>query len=239
LRCGGLSPTNDWSVKLSLTQSFDRHMLAETREEPPRSIAECLMSRSRQPTTERAMSDQKVCQEFQLADEWAIANRLHQYCRACDRHDSALLRSVFHDDAVIHHPPLNAPVDEFCRNLIEFVHGLGPSLHYISNLLIEFEDGIAYTEAYFTAWHHLPADMAPNAVFSAHKPGVGEDVHLGGRYFNWFKRREGCWRVSRHTTIVEWERWEVTNNRTALTDLGRRLSRFDRGDPAYERSAAR
>jgi len=184
------------------------------------------------------MSNEQFSHEFQPADELAIVKALHRYCRACDRHDAALLRSVFHDDAIIHHPPLNAPVDEFCGNLIEFVHGLGPSLHYISNILIEFEDGVAYTEAYFTAWHHLPAEMAPNTVFAAHKSGVAEDVHMGGRYFNWFKRRLGCWRIFRHSTIVEWERWEVTNNRTALTDLGRRLSRIDRSDPAYDRSKA-
>jgi len=82
------------------------------------------------------MSNQIFNSDFQVVDELAIVHVLHQYCRACDRHDAALLRSVFHDDAVIHHPPLNAPADEFCRNRIEFVHGLGPSLHYISNILI-------------------------------------------------------------------------------------------------------
>lgn len=167
-----------------------------------------------------------------------IEDVMHRYCRAVDRCDAALLRTVFHDDAVIEHPPLSSPADIFCHALIEEVQKLGPMMHYTSNLLIEFADGIAYTEAYFTAWHRLERGVRtdPNGVFAGHDPAYDEDAVMGGRYFNWFTHKNGGWRIARHLAAVEWEHWGRVDERSPLVTLGRNLARRGPGDPAYQRA---
>ena len=38
-----------------------------------------------------------------LIDKQALAELVHSYCRACDRRDFALVRTLYHDDAIDDH----------------------------------------------------------------------------------------------------------------------------------------
>lgn len=164
---------------------------------------------------------------------WAIEDVLRRYCRAIDRCDEALLAGAFHPDAHIDHPPLPADAAGFFREVMRLVRATGPSLHYLTNISCEFVGNRAYTEAYFTAWHHVSAND-DGGVF---KTAGGDDQYavMGGRYVNWLECRDGDWRISHHSTMVEWETWLAADERSDLAALGRGKSRRDPGDPSYAR----
>jgi SnoaL-like domain len=173
-----------------------------------------------------------------LLDRAEIEEVLVRYCRAIDRADLPMLLSVFHDDAVINHPPLNLPVAEFCPQILELVRKLGPTLHQMTNIGIEITGGIAYTEAYFQAWHDVPAASGDGAVFPERPDSKADYAFVGGRYINWLEKRDGAWRISDHTTICEWETWLTSDERTGLVAIGRQNSFRDARDPVYRRAAS-
>src|SRR5687768_18294372 len=106
-----------------------------------------------------------------LIDRNAIMDIHYQFCRAIDRCDVNLFLSLFHENAIINHPPLDCPAAEFCEKLIEAVGQFGPMLHYISNILIEFVGETAYAESYFKAWYCAEDVAGDQPVFPGHKPG--------------------------------------------------------------------
>lgn len=171
-----------------------------------------------------------------LIDRAEIEEVLVRYCRAIDRGDLQMLRRVFHDDAIIVHPPLNLPVVEFCPRILELVRKLGPTLHQMTNIGIEIEGDIAYTEAYFQAWHDVPATAGDGAVFPERPDSKADYAFVGGRYINWLEKRNGAWRISDHTTICEWETWLTSDERTGLVAIGREVSFRDARDPVYRRA---
>jgi hypothetical protein len=168
----------------------------------------------------------------QLIDRVAVRDVLTRYCRAIDRCDATLLGEQFHPDAFIDHPPLPQDAAGFCREVIRLVRDTGPSLHYMTNVLIEIEEGTAYTEAYFTAWHRISAEESGGVFTSATS---SEHGLFGGRYVNWLSAPEGTWRISKHTTMVEWESWIPADERTDLVSIGRSKSRRDTDDVSYAR----
>ncbi|MGE3598726.1 MAG: nuclear transport factor 2 family protein [Dehalococcoidia bacterium] len=172
-----------------------------------------------------------------LVDRAEIEDVLVRYCRAIDRGDLPMLRGVFHDDAVIVHPPLNLPVAEFCPKIIDLVRMLGSTLHQLTNVGIEIEDGIAYSEAYFSAWHDVAAAAGDGAVFPERPDSKADYAFVGGRYINWLEKRDGTWRISDHTTICEWETWLASDHRSGLVAIGRERSFRDSRDPVYRRAA--
>lgn len=173
--------------------------------------------------------------QLDLVNRSAITDLHHRFCRAIDRCDVDLLKSLFHEDAVIDHPPLDGPAPEFCEKLIEAVGQFGPMLHYLSNLLIDFEGEVAYAESYFTAWYRAEDRTGDQPVFPGHLPGGDEHVFMGGRYFNELTRRDGVWRIAYHTAIVEWEDWRRADERGPMVAHGRAQAARNRSDLIYKR----
>jgi hypothetical protein len=129
-----------------------------------------------------------------LVDRAKIVEVLHRYCRAIDRCDKALLRSVYHSDARDNHGIFSGNAWEFVDFIMVLLKDIGPTSHALTNYLIDIDGDAAYSESYVTAFH-------------AGVPTEGDvltDVIAGGRYIDRFERRDEVWRIADRVVVVDW-----------------------------------
>jgi glyoxylase I family protein len=126
----------------------------------------------------------------ELADREEIRHKIHLYCRAIDRVDEPLLRSVFHPDSDHAHGPFRGTSADFCRFAIDFVRSLAGTSHHLSNVTIDLSGNVAHAESYFLAIHKTDKEIA----------------EIGGRYIDRWEKRAGVWKIARRIGVHDWER---------------------------------
>lgn len=156
-----------------------------------------------------------------MLDKLAIHEVLMRYCRAVDRCDEELLRSVYHPDATDNHGPFNGTAADFIPWVMDLLRRRYRSTtHAICNELIELEGDVARTEAYFFAFHRYERD------------GGEYDWTVAGRYVDRFERRSGLWRIAHRLAVMDWDRVDlVSGKRPPPPVVGLR----SRQDPVYAR----
>ena len=143
-----------------------------------------------------------------LIDRQSIMDLVHSYCRAADRRDHALMRTLYHADA-------------------EDDHG-----GFYKGLAMEFIDRLPEIQAPMLILHHnittsnlaLEGDYAEGEhyVLAYHKVHTGEeplDLLIGGRYLDQYQRREGVWKFSKRAVLADW----ATINQPSQVDLNHPL----------------
>lgn len=127
-----------------------------------------------------------------LIDKQALAELVLTYCRAIDRRDFPLLRSLYHDDAVDDHGAM------FCGSADEYLAWLPPVLaqfentaHSLSNMLFVVDGAHAQGELYALAYHRTRAPPA-------------REIVIGGRYFDRYERRDAVWKFCRRSLALDW-----------------------------------
>ena len=154
-----------------------------------------------------------------------ITEVLYRYCRAFDRMDDALARTVFHTGGTCNYSNRAGAPD------LLFVDYLGPSVasrarfhnhsHQVTNILIELDGDNAASEAYFTA-----------SLQSEPEKGKITEPLYRGRYLAQWARREGRWGIDhRHVIFDSYTPIDFAADRLAGIALG--LARRDRQDPSY------
>lgn len=173
----------------------------------------------------------------QLQDRQEITDQIHRYCRALDRCDGELLRSVFHADSTHEHGPFTGSSQDFCRFAIDFLKSIGATQHHLANVLIDVQGDVAFTESYFVAYHRIPADLEdPQGALADHTPGLEEDLFIAGRYIDRFERRGGQWKIAHRTGVHDWQRWEPADERGFQGPVSGLIGRRDKTDPVYARA---
>lgn len=148
----------------------------------------------------------------------AITRLICLYCRAVDRIDIPLGRSIWHSDATADYGEVyrgNGPdaIDHICA---QHRHTLATS-HRVSNILIDLDGDRAASEAYVTA-----------AIRIAHGNGQRE-IGVSGRYLDRWSRREGRWGLDHRRFVLDFD--ELRD----VEPAGRPVTgRQDREDPSYE-----
>lgn len=128
-----------------------------------------------------------------VASHLEIQQVLYRYCRAIDRGDLELLKSVYHPDAYDAHGDKAGPAHEFAVKIISVMDALGVTgQHIIANVLIELDGDKAQVESYFQAFHPAPADS-----------GVMALSFTLGRYLDRFERREGTWKIADRRVVFD------------------------------------
>jgi hypothetical protein len=143
-----------------------------------------------------------------LIDRQEIQDVLYRYCRGIDRHDEALLRSVYHADAIDDHGFFSGTRDAY----IDWVLGVSrdrvrASTHAITNCLIEL--------------HGDAADVESQVHSYIVRPGDGDLVleYLCGRFVDRFERRDGgSWKIAHRVLVRDWD--HQTPLREAYADPG-------------------
>jgi hypothetical protein len=131
----------------------------------------------------------------QLMDEADIKKVLYRYCRAVDRLDLPLLRTVYHPDAIDDHGVYVGPVEGF----FDFIaagpeRGFVMTQHCLTNILVDVDGDVAHSESYFFSYHRRRTDS-----------GMFEETS-GGRYVDRLERRAGEWRISLRKVVMDWSR---------------------------------
>ncbi|MFT4053837.1 MAG: nuclear transport factor 2 family protein [Novosphingobium sp.] len=155
-------------------------------------------------------------------DHVALRDLLMRYCRGCDRRDFALVRSLYHDDAVDDHGAMfSGGPDAFVAWLPEAMAGWHATRHSITNTLFVVTGDDAEGEHYVEAWHRT------------HGPDIREYV-VHGRYLDRYRRRDGRWKFL-HRSLVFDHGYIRDVDASAVERLGRDApeGRADRDDPSW------
>jgi len=128
----------------------------------------------------------------QVIDESKIRNLLDKYPRAIDRHDHALLASLYHPDAIEDHGVYNGTAAGY----VDFMRARGrPGMHWTHHngtQIIEIKGDIAECETYSLALCRLGAKG---------EPGYDREMFLRVRYLDRVEKREGVWKIA-HRRVV-------------------------------------
>ena len=122
----------------------------------------------------------------ELEARTAIEDCLNRFARAVDRQDWALARTLYHDDGFDDHGFFKGPPDAFLAHIAKMHEVQQHSMHFNTNVLIEFQaKDRAFVETYVLVLQRF-ADRR---------------VTASARYLDRFEKRNGEWRVA-HRTLV-------------------------------------
>ena len=136
---------------------------------------------------------------FREADMSEIAAReclrqlVYAYSRACDRRDFALLRSLYHDDALEEHGEMfTGSADAYVAWVEGALANWSATAHYVTNTLFEIKGDYAEGETYKINYHRTLDGT--------------QEVITGSRSLDRFARREGEWRFLGRCVTLDWAR---------------------------------
>jgi hypothetical protein len=157
-----------------------------------------------------------------LFDKQALHELVLTYCRACDRRDFALLRSLYHDDAIDDHGTMfRGSPDEYVAWLPQVMTNFEATVHSIANVLFVVDGDRAEGELYTMAYHRT---RLPDA----------KEIIIGGRYLDRYERRSGAWKFLHRSLAMDWCRVEPVDP-AAYREfaVGAPPGRTDARDPSY------
>lgn len=135
-----------------------------------------------------------------LLDKEVIRELLVRFCRAIDRADEGLLRTMYHPDGTDDRHGVKRTAPEYIDWLLKWLKTVKLTAHTVSNMLIDVEGDAAYGETYFHAYHRLEHE------------GKDYDLFVGGRYLDRFERRDGVWRIASRRVVYDWNRREPSTD---------------------------
>jgi SnoaL-like domain len=179
------------------------------------------------------------------AERAAIENVLGLYCRAVDRLDVQLLKSVYHPDGIDDHGAMCLNAHEFAERIIKALSQLCVySMHTVTHAVIDVHDGVASSEAYYLGYHTVASGeeaigqfFGPGYLQAQRRAGTLDQRHeyvCGGRYLDVLQKRDGIWRIFRRRITNEFSvcRPEATTSEGVPAMFFKPGSR-DRADPVY------
>jgi ketosteroid isomerase-like protein len=158
----------------------------------------------------------------ELLDKQALYELVATYCRACDRRDFALVRSLYHDDAIDDHGSMfRGGPDAYVAWLPQVMANFEATAHAVHNALFVVQGDHAQGELYTTAYHRT------------HSPGA-QDIVIGGRYLDRYERRGDAWKFAHRSLTLDWCRIDPVNP-AAYREFaaGAPPGRPDHTDPSY------
>ena len=127
----------------------------------------------------------------ELLDLQALQGLVARYARAVDRRDYALLRTLYHDDAIEDRGEMFAgSVDAFIAWLPQVTAPFELTVHRMFNMLFSVDGDRAEGEIYGEAYHRT-------------YPPDAQEIIAGGRYLDRYEKRGGIWRFSYRSSTID------------------------------------
>lgn len=163
-----------------------------------------------------------------LLDESDIEKVLKLYCRAIDRLDLELLKSIYHPDATDDHGIFSGNAHEFAEFIVSTMReNILDGMHTVTHCTIDVDGNFATSEAYYSAYQlcrggedFVKEFFGERYAEEQRQNGTIDNSHdffNAGRYIDLFERREGQWKVLRRKITSE---WNVIRPSTRITDQG-------------------
>jgi len=134
----------------------------------------------------------------ELWDRDRIARLPLTYARGVDRRDWALVRSCFHDDAVIEGSRMTGPVDAYLRDLEPAVARYVVTMHFMGNQLVDVDGDRGRCETYAVAYHWavLPAGAPDEANLVMAVRYLDSTVRVGKTWLIHHRHVDADWAVA-------------------------------------------
>ena len=144
---------------------------------------------------------------------------LTRYCRALDRADVELMRSVYWEDAIDDHGVYQGNAQEFSEFIIkEIQNWFEVTMHAICNIHMEYANDVMCTESYLIAYHKVKGEKEKIEAVQGAKyyaeldlDKVADTHHVflyGGRYVDRLEKRQGEWKIAHRRVVMDWnENW--------------------------------
>jgi len=134
-----------------------------------------------------------------LLDREAIRELLLRYCRSIDRRDFGALKTLYHEDAVDEHGGMfQGRAHAFIEQLPAIMAPMEVVWHMLGNMLIEVQGDEAEGEIYTLAYHRADLGEGP------------QDLIVGGRYLDRYRKRDGIWKIQHRRIVMDWNRIGVS-----------------------------
>ncbi|MEK9792361.1 MAG: nuclear transport factor 2 family protein [Halieaceae bacterium] len=115
-----------------------------------------------------------------------------RYVRGVDRGDPATIMTAFHEDAAIVSGAFNGSAVDFSTEIGKLLDEISPRVaHTVTNHWIDIQGDNAVGESYVIAYQNTLGDEP-------------QDVMTGGRYIDRYERRDGVWKISHRTFVLDW-----------------------------------
>ena len=158
----------------------------------------------------------------EAADIVALQQLAWTYCHGIDRRDFALVRSLYHDDAIDDHGPMyNGGPDGFVAILPTLMKGWSITAHIIHNTVYVIDGDKAEGELVVTAYHQ---------TLDRKREVIGH-----GRYIDQYRKRDGVWRFIHRSLVLDWMDDREIPSRPKGIDDGVAVGVASAADPVYER----
>lgn len=154
----------------------------------------------------------------ELADKDAIRDLIHRYCRAVDRLDVPLGRSVWHEGGVAdygedyYRGDGKGVIDKICADHARMLS----HSHQVANILIEIAGNRAGSESYVSG------------TMRALRGDEIVQIAVWGRYCDQWEKREGHWGLVRRTVVFDHEEIRIVTPMEHCSRGARDLT-----DPSY------
>jgi hypothetical protein len=154
-----------------------------------------------------------------------ISDLTMAYCRGVDRADEALLKSIFHPDAVMNAGAFVGNAQDYAREITAMVQKtFVQTFHSIANQWIDVQGDHAIGETYLVAVNTLK-----------NSDGSLSEVLAGGRFIDRFDKRDGKWKIAERSFVLD---WNITQPSTRVVKEGlyetlTLQGQYGQGDPVY------
>ena len=192
------------------------------------------------------MADDLAAQVRLISDRQEIEHVLKLYCRAIDRLDHELLKSIYHPEATDDHGSYSGNAHGFADYIIPAMsESITDGIHTVTHCTIDVEGDFATSESYYWAYQqtkggyeHIKEFFGQTYADAQLKAGVVDsphDYYCGGRYIDLFERRDGAWKILRRKITNEWNDIRPAQRITAEGHVAvfNLPGRRDRRDPVY------
>jgi hypothetical protein len=142
------------------------------------------------------MSDETFEARLQrFVDRQEIAHVIANHSRGIDRANPAVFDNVYHPDGDVAYGFFDGTSAEFAQVVTAGADDRPGTLHRPSNVWIDVDGDTAKSESYVIVYNPTRDESGETS---------GEEMFIGGRYLDRHERRDGTWRMTHRTYVMDW-----------------------------------